>query len=299
MKHYFSIAHLYFIFLPLFVCGQQELLIKTACFKSYGVKPNAEIVLTSQTLEGSGLIAWDGQIWTHNDSGLPRIYSLDKTTGKIVKTFDLPVKNIDWEEISQDNNFLYIGNFGNNSGVRSHLQIYRLRKEALQQDKIELDSISFEWPQVNDDGKLLQVNFDCEAMIVMRDTIFLFTKEWKQRHCSRIFKIPAMPGNHTAEYVATLKTRLLITGATYTADKKSIIFCGYTLLMKPRLLIVSIPDSGNLKDIEKGMKVRIKRQFRQIEGITNFKDQEYYLIGEKSKFLLWKSDPTLYQITLK
>jgi hypothetical protein len=289
------------LLIPGLVSGQQsgqELLIQTACFKSAAVHPTAEFPLDPQISEGSGLIAWNGKIWTHNDSDVPCIFALDSISGGILQSYDLPIKNIDWEDMSQDNNFLYLGNFGNNRGLRDTLKVYRISKESLIKDKIALDSLSFEWPLVTDFGKEHQVNFDCEAMVVIRDTIYLFTKEWKPRLCSRIFKIPATPGNHTAEYVATLKTRFLITGATYSPVKNRIVLCGYSILMKPRLLAFPVPDSGNLKDIKKGTKIRMRKKLKQIEGVTSFNGDDYYLISEATKFLLWDTEPTLYKIKI-
>jgi len=290
------------VWIPLTVTGQvadEKVVIKTSCFKSYALKPTAEVQLGSDIQEGSGLITWNGQLWTHNDSDVSKIFALDPHTGGIVKGFDLPIKNIDWEEMSQDRNFLYLGNIGNNSGERSLLQIYRIKKEALLRDKVELDSITFEWPEVKDLGKTRKVNFDCEAMVVMHDSIFLFTKEWKPRPCSRIFKIAAVPGHHTAEYVATIKTRLLVTGANYSEEQKRIVLCGYSWLLKPRLLILTVPDSENLKQIKKGSRVRIKKDFKQIEGIAQFKGNDYFFVSESSKFLLSETGPKLYRVTIR
>ena len=39
------------------------------------------------------------------------------------------IKNTDWEEISQDKDFIYIGDIGNNSGNRDDLKIYRAGKK--------------------------------------------------------------------------------------------------------------------------------------------------------------------------
>lgn len=301
IKNCILISILYWI--PIVSFGQQhasdKLVIRTSAFKSYAVTPKAEVPLGSDIQEGSGLITWNGQLWTHNDSDVSKIYAIDPATGGILKSFDLPVKNIDWEEMSQDKNYLYIGNFGNNSGERSLLQIYRLKKEALLQDRVELDSITFEWPEVKDFGKTHRTNFDCEAMVVLHDSIFLFTKEWKPRPCSRIFKIPAKPGKYTADYVATIKTRLLITGANYSEAKKRIVLCGYSWLLKPRFLVITVPDSGNLKEIRKGSRVRIKKDFKQIEGIAHFEGDDYFFVSESTKFMLSETGPKLYRITIK
>ncbi len=304
MRKHLSHFLIYFISLtPALMMGQvsqPELVIKTCNFAHKAAKPTKEIRLNNVIPEGSGLVAWNGMLWTHNDSGASKIFALDSLNGAILKTFDLPkVKNEDWEEMTQDQHFLYLGNFGNNSGNKEQLQIYRISKDALLKDKIALDSITFEWPLVNDFGKEEKINFDCEAMVVIHDSIFLFTKEWKRRRCTRIFKIPITAGHYTAEYVATVKTRLLITGANYSEEKKRIVLCGYSLCLKPRLLSISLPESGNLKEIKEGVKIRIRKRFKQTEGIATFDGSYYYIISEATDLFLWKNKPMIYRIKVE
>ena len=213
-------------FSPLSICGQEisENKIRVAHCNCPALKKTAHTI-HSRIDEGSGLVVWNGKLWTHNDSGKPTLFAVDTLSGMLLEEFILPVKNVDWEEITQDRNFLYIGNFGNNAGKREQLQIYRISKENLLQQKVVLDSISFEWPKTADLGSLRKINFDCEAMTVVNDTILLFTKEYKKRRCSRIFKLPATPSHHIAEYVTTLKTRTLITGVTYSEESRRVVLC--------------------------------------------------------------------------
>jgi hypothetical protein len=276
-----------------------ELVITTSSFKAENQKPSHGIRLDPKISEGSGLVAWNGQIWTHNDSGSPRIFALDSSNGKLLKTFVLPVKNDDWEDINQDSHSLYIGNFGNNSGRKKCLQIYRISKKALLNGKVVLDSVSFEWPSVRDSGKNRKINFDCEAMVVLHDTIFLFTKEHKHGCRSRIFKIPAAPGNYTAKYVATLKTPILITGASYMEDTNRVVLCGYTWLLAPRLLAFSLSDSKDFKNVTDGKRIKVRRWLKQTEGVTTFDGINYYLISEAENFYLWKNKPKLYKIKIE
>lgn len=289
-------------FLPVFVHAQMqtpEVVLKTCHFTHSCLRPTSTDRLDHAISEGSGLTAWNGFIWTHNDSGPARIYALDSIDGKIVKTIDLPgIKNKDWEEISQDSHFLYVGDFGNNGGDKKQLQIYRVDKSSVLKEKVVMDSISFEWPDLGIPNEP-KINFDCEAMVLMHDSIFLFTKEYRKHRCSRIFKIPAKPGNYIAQYVATLKTRLLVTGADYAPNKKRIVLCGYSMWLKPRLLVLNLPDSRNLKEITKGKKIRIRRKLQQIEGICSFNKEDYYLVSEAMNLRLWINKPKLYHVKIK
>ena len=83
----------------------------------------------NDTLNGtSGLILLNGKIITHNDSGiLPNLYEIDSLTGLISRTIHVSnAQNVDWEDITADDNYIYIGDFGNNNGTRTDLKIYRI-----------------------------------------------------------------------------------------------------------------------------------------------------------------------------
>ncbi len=276
-----------------------EVLVKTGNFPHQSTEVIATHTLDPQIPEGSGLVAWNGLLYTHNDSGTARIFALDPADGKIVRTYDLPgIKNRDWEDITQDARYLYLGDIGNNSGNQEQLPIYRIEKEALQKGRVVMDSIIFSWPRANGSVEQVKINFDCEAMAVIHDSIYLFTKEWKNRRCTRIFRIPITPGRHTATYVSTLKTRILVTGADYNESTQQLVLCGYSLLLTPKLLVLPFPDSGNWAALEKGQNIRVRRRLRQTEGIAGVDGKDYYLISEGTHLLFWKNKPKLYKIQI-
>lgn len=246
--------------------------------------------------EGSGLAAWNGSLWTHNDSGRQTLFSIDSVSGKILNEYTLPVKNIDWEEITQDSHFLYIGNFGNNGGDRKVLPIYRISKEKLLQHKVVLDTITFEWPKTSDTGSPKQINFDCEAMIVVNDTLLLFTKEYKKRRCSRVFRLPATPTHHIAEYVTTLKTRTLITGATYSPESRRVVLCGYSMLLSPRIVTFTLSPTNVITNAKQ---IRVRGYFRQNEGVATFNGTDYYLISEATNLVLRKNKPRISKVRIE
>lgn len=262
-----------------------------------GLKAKHKHTMDSRIPEGSGLAAWNGKLWTFNDSGKPTLFALDTIDGKIVTEYDLGVTNRDWEEISQDNHYLYIGNFGNNAGKRKTLQIYRVSKEKLLQNKVALDSITFEWPIIKKSAHSKKVkNFDCEAMVVINDTIYLFTKEWRKHRRSQIFKLPASPSHHVAEYVTTLKTHTLITGASYSPKTKRVVLCGYNLFLSPRIVTLSFSGDKVFENVYKAKQIRTKQVLRQTEGLTSFNGKDYYVISEGTNLLFWKNKPKLYKV---
>ena len=89
--------------------------------------------------ESSGMVCFNNSIWTHNDSGDdPAIYQLDFDNQSLTKRIILAGgQNTDWEELTHDEEYLYIGDFGNNVGNRQDLIIYFLGPDALCADRMD------------------------------------------------------------------------------------------------------------------------------------------------------------------
>lgn len=251
-------------------------------YKNLKVKPDYSIKLGDSIKETSGLIYFDNLLWTHNDDHDKTIYGLD-SLGKIKKRIILnQVTNHDWEEISQDSSHLYIGDFGNNfSGNRNDLQILKIKKKSFLEENPIIEAISFKYSNQTDFSaqKSNTTNFDCEAFIVSKDSIYLFTKQWKSSKTD-IYVLPNQSGNYIAKFKNTIDTKGLVTGATYLEDKKIIVLCGYSKTGKTFLyLLYDFKDynflSGNKRKID------LKLPFHQIEGITT-KDGLHYFITNES-----------------
>lgn len=250
-------------------------------YEALKIKPKYSLRLNDSIKETSGLIWFDNLLWTHNDDHDKTIYGLD-TLGKIQKRIILD-KNInhDWEEISQDSTHIYIGDFGNNyAGNRNDLNILKINKKDFLTGNATIETINFKYADQTDfvTKKPNSTDFDCEAFIVSKDSIFLFTKQWKSSKTS-IYALPNQPGNHTAQLKQTIDTKGLVTGATYLESKKLIALCGYSKLGKPFLYLLY--DFKNY-DFGSGNKRRIDLQlsFHQIEGITTTDGLHYYLTNE-------------------
>lgn len=288
---------MYLVFLSVFIFGfsfsqvnsdakiDGKLKMKRSCSKII-----SSLTLDQNIPEGSGLVAWNGKLWTHNDSEDPTLYALDTVSGKIVDRYKLPLKNKDWEELCQDADYFYLGDIGNNTHRRDTLSIYRIKKQSLLRNNVILDTISFSWPN--------RINPDCEAMIVVDDSIYLFTKEWQTTRQTRVFSVPAKPGKYQAHYHSALPTRVLVTGASFDNVSRRLVLCGYNLTLRPFLLVFD-DVSGNDFLRKDGRKIKIRKRFRQIEGITTFDGSGYYLISEEFKFLFIKHQPQLHTIKLR
>ncbi|WP_291145476.1 T9SS C-terminal target domain-containing protein [Flavobacterium sp. UBA7680] len=251
-------------------------------YESLKLRPEYSIRLSDSIKETSGLIAFDGLLWTHNDDHDKTIYGLD-SLGKIKKKIILDqVINHDWEEISQDSSYLYIGDFGNNySGNRTDLNILKIEKKSFLEGNPIIEKILFQYADQTDISaqKPNSTDFDCEAFVVSKDSIYLFTKQWKSSKTS-IYVLPNQPGNHIAQFKNTLDTKGLVTGATYFEEKKIIALCGYSKTGKSFLyLLYDFKNNDFLSGNKR--KIDLKLPFHQIEGIAT-KDGLHYFITNES-----------------
>lgn len=245
------------------------------------VKPISSIQINDTINETSGLIYWENKLWTMNDDKDTHLYSIDTTGINLQKQHLAKVKNKDWEAISQDSLYIYLGDFGNNvSGNRKDLHILRIEKKSLLENKMIIDTIAFTFEnQTNfDKQKANKTDFDCETLLANRDSLYLFTKEWSSKQ-TRLYVLPKTPGIHQANYKASLNVNGLITGGVILEDKKIIALCGYSKKLKSFVyLLYDYKDndffSGNKR------KIKLKLPFHQIEGITTKNGLQYYLTNE-------------------
>lgn len=264
------------------------LLIPVLCFAQAGgrqkmqkrcLKPSKSVELEAKVPEGSGLTFWNDRLWTHNDSGRgSQLFSIDTATAKITEVYELSsIRNKDWEDISQDSLYFYIADTGNNFHLRERLQIYRVNKRSLLQNRPVIDSIVFRWPdEATPGGNSKKRNYNCEALVVTADSIYLFTKEKKR---TAAYSVPKFPGEYVARFKAAFKTRIRITGACFSPAKKRLVLCGYNKFLQTFLL-----DFSGFEGTEffsaKATRIRIRKHFRQTEGVTTFNGADYYLINE-------------------
>jgi hypothetical protein len=200
------------------------------------VSPITTTTLSNTLSESSGLILWDDYVWTHNDDADTILYGLDSITGEIMVEHPLAgVMNIDWEEISQDEQYIYIGDFGNNgSGNRRDLHILRVEKSSLRTGIAKIDTIGFSYSDQTDfsDQGSNMTEFDCEAMIVSKDSIYLFTKQWVSAGTS-IYSLPKEPGTYKAKYKASQDVQGLVTAACYVESKQLVVLTAYNSSLIP------------------------------------------------------------------
>ncbi|HLS30517.1 MAG TPA: T9SS type A sorting domain-containing protein [Flavobacteriaceae bacterium] len=234
----------------------------------------------------SGLIYWNDYLWTHNDSSDTNLYQLNPANGSIVNSISLaPQVNHDWEEIAQDEDYIYVGDFGNNvSGDRTDLKIIRVSKSSIIEGNPQMDEINFTYQDQTDftPKDPNNTDYDCEAFVISADAIFLFTKEWLSNE-TRLYKLPKTPGTYEAELQDGYDVNGLITGSTYHKDNDVIVLSGYSNLMQPFVyLLYDFTDEeffgGNKR------KINIELPFHQVEGIATNDGLQYWMTNESLDF---------------
>jgi hypothetical protein len=244
--------------------------------------------LDLQVLETSGLLFFDGLLWTHNDSNDSTLYALDTATATISQNIPLQgLQNIDWEDIADDSQYIYVGDFGNNArGNRQNLRIYKILKDSFYTPNMQIDTISFSYPEQTDFSNQTgnSTNFDCEAMIVGSDSIYLFTKQWTGGQTA-LYALPKTAGSHNANLKATYNIGGLVTGATYLEQEKLVALCGYsTNLFQPFVFLLYDFDGDNFFSGNK-RKLNIPLLAHQIEGIETIDGLHFYLSNERGASL--------------
>ena len=205
------------------------------------IKPYSSVKLQNQLSEISGLLRYENDLWGHNDNSDCRLYRIDSQTGFVKGAMRMKMGlNRDWQDVSSDDSLIYVGDFGNNfKGNRKDLTIYLWNKSSIGDSFNVADSIRFYYPEQTDYSEKSpnSTNFDCEAMVVVGDSIVLFNKEWGTKNTS-IYRLWKRSGSHRAEKIGVLSVDGLITGAAYNPKFNSFVLLGYSDLLQPFVYLI-------------------------------------------------------------
>jgi len=188
--------------------------------------------LADEVAETSGLLYTGGKLWTLNDSGnTPVLFRLDSASGRVVQQVRLSnFNNVDWEDLTADAQYVYVGDFGNNNGDRRDLRILRVAQADLgpAATTTTAEAINFSYPDQTDfTPRTNQHNYDCEAFFFANDSLHLFTKNWADLQ-TRYYTVPARPGTHVAHLKGTFNVNGLVTAAARNAAGTVVGLLGYS-----------------------------------------------------------------------
>jgi len=269
-------------------------------YANTSILPVSSMTLPSLINETSGLALMGDSVWTHNDNNDIRLFRFDVNDTAGMQAFPLNgVSNIDWEEITADSQYFYVGDFGNNlNGARTNLRILRIEKQSLFSGNPTIDTIQFSYsdqiPVTPVGGNI--TDFDCEAMVADQDSIYLFSKMWTTQKTT-VYSLPKIPGVHTANRKFQVNVQGLITGATMSDSGKVVVLCGYSSTLQPFVyLLYDYPGKNFLLGNKR--KININLPFHQIEGITTADGLTYYCSNEKFIQSVINVAPKLHNLNL-
>lgn len=262
-------------------------LLSIYCFGQSTIEEKFE--LPDDVKETSGLLFFNEKVITHNDSGDgPYLYEIDTIHGNISRIITITnATHIDWEDISQDDTYIYIADIGNNDGNREDLKIYKIFKsDYTSSTNVTAEIISFSYEDQTDfSSQPNHTNFDAEAIAVYQDSLLIFTKNWVDNK-TNAYAIPKTLGNHVAEKVSSYDVEGLITGVSYNPYTDAFLFSGYNSILLPFLIYVDQNRPPSL-DVFGGSVTKINlvdplylEQGSQIEGVAFFEPNKYYISRE-------------------
>jgi hypothetical protein len=222
--------------------------------------------------------------WGLNDSdSTPEIYRFNAKTGEIINTiFITNAPNVDWEEISSDNNRIYFADFGNNLGKRKDLAIYFIEKKSIDLSKpyqyLKAEKIEFYYPEQTEfQFKNMTTNWDAEAFFVYNNQLHIFTKEWSNMATTHYVVSIDSSKKQAAKKLETFPTHYAVTAAYINSDinspTKGIYLLGYTKEALTFINWFDLPKDNNQlffsPEVKKiSLPLGFTTQLGQLEGIS-------------------------------
>ena len=279
--------------LILFGCSNKE--IDSAEIDSAEIV--SKIVLPKIINETSGLEFYNNNFITHNDSGgEPSLYVFNEM-GEVIETIglnknpDFKIENNDWEDITNDNEYLFVADTGNNFGNRDNLNIIRVSKgtDFMVDGIIEIsysDQESF-FPRPKH-------KFDAEAIIIIEDKIALFSKDRENLNTDLYLVNKNMNGSQILTSEVSYDVDTLITGGDFDEDRNLLALVSYNSNGNQYLLLFENFELNNLKK-NTFKKFKIPLEQAQIEAVKIIDEKAFWVTSEDEGI----GSPFMYKIKVK
>ncbi len=256
------------------------------------LKPQQSIILDTVLNEISGLAVTEQYFWGVNDSGgKAKLYSFDKENGKLAQAVTINnALNIDWEDLAQDKDFIYIGDTGNNFAIRQSIDIYKVSKPALEALakknssaglKINSQKLTLKYADKQNILPQRKHNFDSEALVAVEDQLWLFSKN-RQDYRTKLYLLDKNLIEQRVSPAASFAVQGLITAADYNTDTKQLLLLGYSKssgfngnFIWQLNIVDQLPDWRSAKRFA----LKPDAQWESIKWLTN---QQFMLAAEKS-----------------
>ena len=254
------------------------------------------VVLPKIINETSGLEILNDVFVTHNDSGgEPSLYFFN-LNGEITDSKKLEEKsfweiyNNDWEDITADEDYIYIADTGNNFGTRDNLSIIKVKIADFSVDtKIDIfysDQESF-FPSSKH-------KYDAEALLIIQDKIALFSKDRESLNTDLYLIDKTTKEKQELSSVANFNVNSLITGGDYDSDTGILALVSYSSRGEQYLILFEEfnIDSTSYNSFKKYI-IPIERA--QIEAIKIIDNKTFWITSEDEGI----GNPYMYKLKVK
>ncbi len=253
------------------------------------------LVLPKIINETSGLEILNDVFVTHNDSGgEPSLYFFN-ISGEIINSIKiekenfLEIYNNDWEDITADEDYLYIADTGNNFGTRDNLNIIKVKISDFSiDDKIDIfysDQESF-FPSSKH-------KYDAEALLIIEDKIALFSKDRDSLNTDLYLIDESVKEKQELSSVANFNVNSLITGGDYDSDTGILALVSYSFKGEQYLILFEDFNIDNPR-YNSFKKYRIPIERAQIESVKIINGNMFWVTSEDEGI----GNPYLYKLEL-
>lgn len=285
MKNY-----LFLTLLIIYSCAEIE---KDENFDS--VKIIDTLVLPKIINETSGLEILNDVFVTHNDSGgEPSLYFFN-LSGEIINSIKIEKENFweiynnDWEDITADEDYIYIADTGNNFGTRDNLNIIKVKISDFSVD----DKIDIFYSNQDSFFPSSKHEYDAEALLIIEGKIALFSKDRDSLNTDLYLIDESVKEKQELSSVANFNVNSLITGGDYDSDTGILALVSYSFRGEQYLILfedfnIENPRYNSFK------KYRIPIERAQIESVKIINGNMFWVTSEDEGM----GNPYLYKLEL-
>ena len=233
--------------------------------------------LSNTIEETSGLEIIDNMLITHNDSGgEPALYYLNKK-GEIVETRKIKgVKNNDWEDVTKDDEFIYVANMGNNFDTRKNLSVIKIPIKKSLNETVEV--INFLYPEQKKFNTIYSKSqYDAEGIVSIDDNLIIFTKN-KLKKITEVYSLPKTGGNYEAKKISSIDVKSIVTGTDYNNKLKLLALTSTIDFKKYYLILIKDFSLQNKKHQIETYEIPIGKT--QVEAIKIIDRNNFWITSE-------------------
>ena len=213
--------------------------------------------------EVSGMVksrSYPNTYWVVNDSGNGnRLFAVNNEGNNIIPTFSrfsfygedaeegkeqwegfrvLYAENIDWETMTVDDNYLYVGDVGNNFNNRRDLKVYLLSEidpTASTQSAV-IKTLPIRYPDQTEFPSIVSPHFDSEAMFIAYGTLYFITKHRNGRGGyeagAKLYRLDTdfTEQDNELTLIESHSELLAVTGAELSPDGETLAVVSYEAL---------------------------------------------------------------------